>query len=172
MSETPICDGAFDEYHASDKGMLDRARLRTRFASLERAANAMRATLENAKAAFGEHPDTDIDLAQRISELRDEARGAFHQHTRNVELLRRAERAEKERDEADRRAGAAERELEFEKDSSSRRASWLRTAKQQWGVHENVSFDVVWEEALKIRAQRDAAIERVKVLEAELAKKI
>ena len=34
--------------------------------------------LENAKAAFGEHPDSDVDLATRISELRDSDRAKFH----------------------------------------------------------------------------------------------
>jgi hypothetical protein len=58
----------------------------------------------------------------------------------------------KERDEADRRAGAAERDLEKEREDSQRRASWLWQAKQEWGVNDNVSFDVIWEECLRLKA--------------------
>lgn len=57
----------------------------------------------------------------------------------------------KEIDEADRRAGCAERQLSYVQDSTNRRKEWLRKAKQEWGVSENVSFDVVWEEALKLK---------------------
>ncbi len=50
--------------------------------------------------------------------------------------------------EADRRAGAAERQLESERDTNQRRDSWMRTAKQEAGYGNNTSFDVVWAEAL------------------------
>jgi hypothetical protein len=63
------------------------------------------------------------------------------------------ERLRAELSEADRRAGEAQRRLEFSQDSSQKRESWLRKAKAQWGVDCNVSFDVVWEEALKMRAE-------------------
>jgi len=56
-------------------------------------------------------------------------------------------------EDADRRAGTAERFLAYEKDSTQKRESWLREAKQAWGVHYNVSFDVVWEECLAMRQQ-------------------
>ena len=42
----------------------------------------LRAEVENARVAFGEHPDSPLDLPQRISELRDEARGMFHANTK------------------------------------------------------------------------------------------
>ena len=51
-----------------------------------------------------------------------------------------------ERDEADRRAGAAERELVDKIDSISKRQRWLRNAKEARGYHQNVSFDRVWSE--------------------------
>ena len=52
-------------------------------------------------------------------------------------------------DEADRRAGAAERLLEFEVDSRIKRDVWLRKAKAEAGYDNNVSFDVVWQDVLK-----------------------
>lgn len=60
-----------------------------------------------------------------------------------------------ERDEADRRAGAAERMQEHDREAAYARDSWLRKAKEQWGVGNNVSFDVVWSEALSDK--KDAA---------------
>jgi len=49
---------------------------------------------------------------------------------------------------ADARAGKAERLLASEQEGSRARASWLKKAKQDAGYDPNVSFDVVWEEAL------------------------
>lgn len=63
-------------------------------------------------------------------------------------LSRRLEEARKERDEADRRAGAAERELADANDSIGKRKRWLRDAKRDAGYHDNTSFDVVWVDAL------------------------
>lgn len=51
---------------------------------------------------------------------------------------------EAERDEADRRAGAAERLLEERTDRIAKRERWLRDAKEARGYHQNVSFDRVW----------------------------
>jgi hypothetical protein len=67
------------------------------------------------------------------------------------ELKAELAKTRKELREADRRAGEAERHLAYEKDTSYRRESWLREAKEQWGVHPNVSFDRVWEEALALK---------------------
>lgn len=53
--------------------------------------------------------------------------------------------------EADRRAGAAERMSASYQDSACARDRWLRKAKEEWGVDNNVSFDVVWDQALKAR---------------------
>lgn len=61
-----------------------------------------------------------------------------------------------ERDEADRRAGAAERQGASLQDDSMRRTSWLSKAKDQAGYHSNVSFDVVWAEVLEKSKKWDA----------------
>jgi hypothetical protein len=58
------------------------------------------------------------------------------------------EKANKERDDADRRAGAAERRLEYVSDTVRCHERWSREAKEAAGYHHNVSFDVVWAEAL------------------------
>lgn len=52
--------------------------------------------LAQAKEAFGEHQDSDIDLAQRISELRDQVRGEFHSHTENLRLKEQLAQAQGE----------------------------------------------------------------------------
>lgn len=67
------------------------------------------------------------------------------------EILPRINALKSERDEADRRAGAAERKLRGYAEDSFAREAWTDKAKEQWGVHRNVSFDDVWEEALKFR---------------------
>lgn len=51
-------------------------------------------------------------------------------------------------DEADLRAGKAERMLANERESAQARASWLIQAKADAGYNPNVSFDEVWTEAL------------------------
>ena len=53
--------------------------------------------------------------------------------------------------EADRRAGAAERELENCRKDISRLNLFRDKMKTQWGVHPNVSFDVVWAQALALK---------------------
>lgn len=63
-----------------------------------------------------------------------------------------------ERDEADRRAGAAERMAERDREAAVARSSWLAKAKDQWGVSYAVSFDVVWAQALAARSERDALL--------------
>lgn len=63
------------------------------------------------------------------------------------------EELRRERDEADRRAGAAERRLAYEVDARTRREAWLRKAKSQWGASSDCSFDLVWADALKLRGQ-------------------
>jgi hypothetical protein len=59
--------------------------------------------------------------------------------------------------EADRRAGEAERRYARSVEDAISRESWIRKAKSEWGVHSNVSFDVVWAEALALKAARDAS---------------
>lgn len=50
--------------------------------------------------------------------------------------------------EADRRAGAAEREKEQYRESNIARSDWLWRAKREAGYDSNVSFDIVWAETL------------------------
>ena len=64
------------------------------------------------------------------------------------QLLVKLHKITRERDEADRRAGAAERELAGEKDGTLRRNQWLDKAKRDAGYPTEESFDVVWEAAL------------------------
>ena len=71
----------------------------------------------------------------------------------------RIDAAEAERDEADRRAGAAERKMESLKDAAIRRNHWLQQAKQDRGYDNNVSFDVVWKETCE-KADKATAEER------------
>ena len=87
-----------------------------------------------------------------------------------IELCNLARRLERERDEADRRAGAAERNMEELKDSKFRRERWLDKAKNDWGVNHRVSFDMVWEEALAARRERDELRARVAELEGALTR--
>lgn len=51
----------------------------------ERRVHDLEEVIKNAKSAFGEHPDTDMDLAERISQLRDENRAWFHKYTKNIQ---------------------------------------------------------------------------------------
>ena len=74
-----------------------------------------------------------------------------------VELCRlhaRVQELEAERDEADRRAGRAERHMAGLNDDVRRFEAVRRRMKAQWGVHENVSFDVVWQQALDAKASQ------------------
>ncbi|WP_173050016.1 hypothetical protein [Bosea sp. ANAM02] len=60
-----------------------------------------------------------------------------------------------ERDEADRRAGASERQKAHLEEGERRANSWLMQAKEDAGYDNNVSFDQVWEETLaKARGAR------------------
>ena len=64
------------------------------------------------------------------------------------ELRTLSEELKTERDEADRRAGAAERRLAELEESARRQRAWLENAKADAGYHTNESFDVVWAAAL------------------------
>lgn len=59
-------------------------------------------------------------------------------------------------DEADRRAGAAERQMDQIKASEFNRSRWLDQAKKQAGYGTNASFDTVWEETLALAKQAKA----------------
>lgn len=60
---------------------------------------------------------------------------------------------QKEVDEADRSAGKANRLLEYKTEECIKRQDWLSKAKKQWGCNDNVSFDVIWEEALALKGR-------------------
>jgi len=55
--------------------------------------------------------------------------------------------------EADRRAGAAERQRQSDRDDVVRLARVTAQMKDQWGVSQNVSFDRVWDDALALQKQ-------------------
>lgn len=61
-----------------------------------------------------------------------------------------------DRDEADRRAGAAERLRAYAEDTTARRQAWLKKAKAEAGYEDGVSFDRVWDETLA-RAKANGA---------------
>ncbi|WP_404711545.1 hypothetical protein [Sphingomonas sp. MMS24-J13] len=74
----------------------------------------------------------------------------------------------RERDDADRRAGAAERRSEQLAESASARELWLRQAKQDAGFSDNTSFDAVWRialEALREKRSQPPAIDSMPVLD-------
>lgn len=73
-----------------------------------------------------------------------------------VTVARMLGKLKRQLDEADRRAGAAERLLDYEKSKTEERESWLRKAKEEWGVNNYISFDRVWEEALALKKAADA----------------
>jgi len=60
---------------------------------------------------------------------------------------------QKQLDDADRRAGASERELETCRSDLARINHVRDKMKDEWGVDRNVSFDVVWDEALTLKRQ-------------------
>lgn len=55
--------------------------------------------------------------------------------------------------EADRRAGAAERERQSDRNDVVRLARVTAQMKDQWGVSQNISFDRVWDDALALQKQ-------------------
>lgn len=99
--------------------------------------------LRNAFVLGGAERDAlDADAVARIRALTDV----------EVACLRaQLESVTKERDEADRLAGAAQRRLAYAEDSISCRQAWLARAKAQWGAATEVSFDEVWAQALVLK---------------------
>jgi len=67
-------------------------------------------------------------------------------------------RITKERDEADCRAGAAEREMVGLKEDAFQRQNWLRKAKREAGYADSISFDVVWKDMLE-ESQREILLQ-------------
>jgi DNA-binding protein H-NS len=70
----------------------------------------------------------------------------FHKEITRLENAVRT--VTRERDEADRRAGAAERQLANASADLQRLTDWRDKQKEAAGYHRNISFDVVWQEAL------------------------
>lgn len=96
--------------------------------------------------------DWDLTLFRYDERANGSADNAHREFWNEIERLRDENtRLTKERDEADRRAGAAERLLSYERQDKRLRESWLDRAKEQWGVHRNTSFDIVWAEALALK---------------------
>ena len=85
--------------------------------------------------------------AYRLAGYAAERIEALGVHLSNVQL--ECDKLELERDEADRRAGAAERHLAQAQNSIEARVGWLRRAKRDAGYDDSISFDVVWNDALK-----------------------
>ena len=92
----------------------------------------------------------DNPFAKTLRELRQVA---DHESLVSDDAADRIVSLEVERDEADRRAGAAEREMQTLKDTIARLNSVRSKQKREWGVDENTSFDAVWNEALALKAQ-------------------
>ena len=93
------------------------------------------------------------DYALGHRDARHAAAELANEHDAELSAARkRIGELEAERDEADRFAGAARRRIDDLEDAARKRARWLWEAKQQWGVDDNVSFDVVWAEALALKA--------------------
>jgi DNA repair exonuclease SbcCD ATPase subunit len=61
-----------------------------------------------------------------------------------------------ERDDADRRAGAAERKLEDMEETKRRHKFWLSQTKKEAGYADNISFDIVWADILGKANKYDA----------------
>lgn len=68
---------------------LEGVRLVALNGQLARENAELREVIESAKAAFGEHPDSEVNLAERIAELRDQARKPFHESTKAMQECNR-----------------------------------------------------------------------------------
>lgn len=71
----------------------------------------------------------------------------------SIKAMKQEPTLQEQLDDADRRAGAAERELETCRSDLARINRVRDKMKDEWGVDRNVSFDVVWAEALKLKRQ-------------------
>lgn len=69
------------------------------------------------------------------------------------------ETLQKDLAEADRRAGAAERENEQLRKTIQASRDWIEEAKDEAGYSRNVSFDVVWEETLAKARQAEVDVD-------------
>jgi len=88
------------------------------------------------------------------SDQLDRAEGEKKELRRMVcELIAERDALSVERDEADRRAGAADRNRASVQQELSGLKDMRRRMKRDWGVDDSVSFDVVWAEAMSMRAE-------------------
>lgn len=87
---------------------------------------------------------------ENSEEVAAEAKAQLAEMVRGLHA--RVQELEAERDEADRRAGRAERHMAGLNDDVRLFEAARRRMKAQWGVHDNVSFDVVWQQALDAKA--------------------
>lgn len=78
-----------------------------------------------------------------------------------MDLVNNHWKVTQERNEADRRAGAAERHMASLKDDSFKREQWLDKAKREAGYDRSVSFDVVWAAALKALLKIDSRAQKL-----------
>lgn len=94
-----------------------------------------------------------IEEIVRASPLTAQQNVAFLVHTEA--LVARFAAVAAERDEADRRAGAAERRLGHLEEAERKTQRWLAERKEELGYDLGVSFDTVWAETLAKARQWD-----------------
>ena len=68
----------FHEWNSGIAGNENQEICRYRLQGWQAACASNAAEIVAAKCALGEHPDTSVDIAERISQLRDEGRSYFH----------------------------------------------------------------------------------------------
>ncbi|MCW7556448.1 hypothetical protein NX722_28615 [Endozoicomonas gorgoniicola] len=93
-------------------------------------------------------------LAPALRQYRHNSEDGFVCGYDQKEIRKIVSKLKSDLDEADRRAGAAEREKVRLKESAQARRDWLRRAKEEAGYHDSVSFDTVWDETLKLAKGR------------------
>lgn len=92
MSETPDVDALLTELTAERSDSVAFNRMTQLAAKKEHELTAANQRIENALAALGEHPDSSVDIAERIGQIRDEGRGHFHTVTNLLQRVATLER--------------------------------------------------------------------------------
>ena len=103
------------------------------------------------------------DFIPMQEELRQTKAALAEERENAITWMNAYQTVSKERDEADRRAGAAERGWEADRESLSTFRRVLDQMKEQRGYHRNETFDRVWDETC-------AKADRAEKAEAALAK--
>lgn len=99
-------------------------------------------------------PDVTVDMLTQLAEMLAQAKDGVAPVTCGYSpsfVLMQASAARQliaERDDADRRAGAAERRAAHLAENLAAKQEWERRAKKQAGYPDQVSFDEVWKDAL------------------------